>query len=131
MLYFIFFFFFHHVVYISFSFITKKSLIKKYMLIFCYIFFSQKTVNNSSFFKLAKWQSLFYNKEKNEDIAVQIRPIWKSFWWTRLKPLMSERGSLVKSFDLLLYYIKYIYILNRYCVADEYLHRFSTQIHNS
>ena len=44
----LYFIFFNHIVYISFLFITKKSLIKRSVFIFYYKIFSQKTVNKFS-----------------------------------------------------------------------------------
>ena len=48
-------------------------------------------------------------------------PVWKSFWWTRLKVL--EWKDLLE-INFICCYI----ILNRSCVVDEYLYLFSTQI---
>ena len=64
-------FFFHRIVYINFLFITKKSLMKKCVFIFCYIIFSLKTVAcQITGFVLQQW--------RNEDTLVQIWPFKSS-----------------------------------------------------
>ena len=70
----LFYFFFDHVVH-QFFIHNEKSFIEKRVFILCYTFFSQKTVNNSSFV----FSSLSNNGfRKNEDTVVQIRPLESS-----------------------------------------------------
>ena len=75
--------------YVSFSFIKKKKSNKKMFWFFViYLFLKRQQIIVLLFFLICQI-SLCFTTKKNEYI-VQIRPVWKSLWWTHLKPLMSE-----------------------------------------
>ena len=118
------FYFFYHIVFIGFSFITKKSLIEKCVLIFCYTFFSQKTANNGSF--------VFSNLSSN-GLCLTTKKKWRHCGAnsTCIKVFLTDifETTYDWKYPLQNHFTYCCIILNRSSVVDEYVYLFSTQIH--